>query len=290
MDQVYFNSSHTINCTVLFCHLHSTFTEILELYRNQLSSTISPNIAQWTNLRYLFLGYNSFTGSLPISSLQALTNMQSFQLMETALEGPIFDAILAWPQLAEILIGKAPLLLSTLPTEIGHLTNLQHVILSDFTPYLPTELGLLTNLRHLTLSTNEKSNIPDDTNNNTAMTNSTHIASLPSTIPTEMSRLTNLRDLIIEGGITGTIPSTLGNLPYLDHLDFSFSGIHGTVPTEIGKLTTLTKLYLDNTNLSGTFPSELGSLAPLLGKYAHKKILLESYCNRLCCHFSILIV
>ncbi len=66
-----------------------------------------------------------------------------------------------------------------------------------------------------------------------------------------------------EDGISGTIPTELGDLTALTTLDLSSHQISGTIPTQLGSLTALTALDLSGNQLTGAIPSQIGSLAGL---------------------------
>jgi hypothetical protein len=54
--------------------------------------------------------------------------------------------------------------------------------------------------------------------------------------------------------LTGTIPSSLGNLEALTRLDLDDNKLNGTIPSSLGALTGLNELYLFDNQLVGTMP------------------------------------
>ena len=70
---------------------------------------------------------------------------------------------------------------------------------------------------------------------------------------------------LYENGLSGTIPSELGNLTNLQWLEFSSNQLSGEIPEELGNLTNLGSLGLFSNQLSGEIPEELGNLTNLYG-------------------------
>ena len=64
-------------------------------------------------------------------------------------------------------------------------------------------------------------------------------------------------------GLTGEIPSALGDLAALVELNLSVNRLTGAIPTELGNLSNLTTLRLQDNQLSGGIPTELGNLSNL---------------------------
>jgi Leucine-rich repeat (LRR) protein len=71
------------------------------------------------------------------------------------------------------------------------------------------------------------------------------------------ARVTSL-DLFFNN-LSGTIPSSIGNLVNLSYLDLPWNNLSGPIPSSIGNLGNLTKLYLYNNQLSGTIPASISN-------------------------------
>ncbi len=126
----------------------------------------------------------------------------------------------------------------TIPSELGQLTNLIHLVLNQnqLGGAIPPVLGQLTNLTWLGLWANQ----------------------LSGTIPSELGQLTNLTQLDLEQNqLRGTIPPELGQLRELERFWLSNNQLSGSIPAEFGQLTNLTHFFLFDNNLSGCFPEEL---------------------------------
>ena len=215
----------------------------LDLYNNQLSGSIPPELGNLANLRWLTLSNNQLSGSIP-PELGSLTNL--------------LDLYLDWNQLS-----------GSIPPELGNLANLQDLDLSNnqLSGSIPPELGNLTNLQHLRLSNNQLSgSIPPELGN-LANLHYLHLSNthLSGSIPPELGNLANLRWLTLSNNqLSGSIPPELGNLANLqDELRLDNNQLSGSIPPELGDLTNLPLLYLFNNQLSGSIPPELGNLANL---------------------------
>lgn len=91
---------------------------------------------------------------------------------------------------------------------------------------------------------------------------------LSGSIPSSLGNIDKLRSLDLEyNELTGSIPASLGNLADLQYLSLIINHLSGPVPSELGNLSKLVWLRLGDNELSGSLPSSLGSLSNL--RYMH---------------------
>lgn len=114
----------------------------------------------------------------------------------------------------------------TIPSSIGNLSALQHLILRgnrNITGNIPSEVGNLTSLTYLDFSNN----------------------GLSGTIPDEIWNLVSLTTLNLGGNkLNGSISPSIGNLSNLQALYLSQNEFEGSIPAEIGNLKSLIYFWL----------------------------------------------
>jgi hypothetical protein len=160
----------------------------------------------------------------------------------------------------------------TLPSEIGRLTQLSALFLTEMTNLqgtLPSQFSTVSRLSEI--------HIFDSFHDGILL--SSFLSSLPTTlvrmtislggfmgsIPKEISIFRNLTVLTWnEIHLTGTLPSELGLLTQLRWLELStLTRMIGSIPTEIGRLTHLTFLNLEYSLFATSLPSEVLALTGL---------------------------
>ncbi|MGO1584464.1 T9SS type A sorting domain-containing protein [Mesonia sp.] len=100
---------------------------------------------------------------------------------------------------------------------------------------------------------------------------------LTGTLPTEIGNFPFLVELHLPlNSITGVVPSEIGNLSNLEILDLAPNGFSGTIPTEIGNLTNLQILWLNQCGLSGSIPQSFQNLIHLKELYLQGAIFGSS--------------
>ncbi|CAI5534928.1 unnamed protein product, partial [Closterium sp. Naga37s-1] len=70
--------------------------------------------------------------------------------------------------------------------------------------------------------------------------------------------------IVYNDNAQGSIPTSIGNLRELSHLDFFLGSISGSLPTELFTLTKLNFLRFESNELSGTIPTAIGMLTNLV--------------------------
>ena len=93
---------------------------------------------------------------------------------------------------------------------------------------------------------------------------------LTGEIPSEIGQLTNLVTLKLHyNELTGSIPPEISNLTNLVKLDLRYNNLSGSIPTEVWSLTSLKELRIQKNQLSGTIPSAIGNLTELTHLYLY---------------------
>jgi internalin A len=149
--------------------------------------------------------------------------------------------------------------LTSLPSEVGTLTNLQSLTLSgDKLMSLPLEIGQLINLTSLILFRNQLTSLPAEIGQLTNLRLLALYNNQLTSLPREIGKLINLTSLELYHNQLTDLPSTIGQLKNLKSLDIRGSQLT-SLPKEISYLTNLRSLYVTYSQLR-SLPVEIGQL------------------------------
>eukprot|EP00980_Cylindrotheca_fusiformis_P028359 scaffold22593_cov145-Cylindrotheca_fusiformis.AAC.8 len=240
----------------------------LQLRKCSLYGKIPTWIGQMTDLRYLSLGSNDFSGFVPhleslvaleflglddntlsgnIQLFQPLSGLKSLYLDHNYLSGTISEDLwLSWPNLKELSISDCVLTGRLPSTFFSGLNNLEVIDLhhNEMDGPLPDEVDFNTNLQYLGL----------------------HENTFSGTVPQALSNFKSLKHLDLSTNrFTSTLPHSLGQLTALEYLSAGKNEefLPQEMPSFLMSLPTLRCLSLDRNNLTGNIPSWIDVLSNL---------------------------
>ncbi|WVZ72287.1 hypothetical protein U9M48_020772 [Paspalum notatum var. saurae] len=254
---------------------------ILDLGLNHLEGTITPDLGSIRGLQWLSLGYNALSGELPRSLLN-LSSLTMLQLQGNMLHGSIpADIGSKFSNITNLLLGQNQLT-GSIPASLSNLTTLREVslITNRLSGQVPRTIGRLRALEDLSLHENLlEANDTEEWEFIASLSNCSHLQSFRISnnigftrqLPTSKVNLSaTMQGLnLADTGITGTIPSAIGNLFNLQFFSVANTSISGVVPDSIGKLVNVVEL----TFLSRPIPSSIGNMSNLAVFYAFNSSL-----------------
>ena len=181
------------------------------------------------------------------------------------------EAFRQWGK-GNILLGLSGLGLTHIPPEIGQLTVLTELDLSNNQlTNLPPEIGRLTALTELHLSNNQLTSLPPEIGQLTALTELNISNNQLTSLPPEIGQLTALMMLDLKKNQLTNLPPQIGQLSSLAKLAI-YKNQLASLPPEIGRLTALIELLLSSNRLASV-PPEIGQLNSLKYLFLHNNQL-----------------
>ncbi|RCJ41185.1 hypothetical protein A6770_08860 [Nostoc minutum NIES-26] len=152
--------------------------------------------------------------------------------------------------------------LTILPAEIGQLSNLRELYLSNNQlTMLPAEIGQLSNLSRLDLSNNQLTTLPAEIGQLSSLSRLDLSNNQLTTLPAEIGQLFNLSLLYLIGNQLTMLPAVIGQLSNLSRLYLGDNQLT-TLPAVIGQLCNLSQLDLEKNKLIN-LPEEIQRLTKL---------------------------
>lgn len=186
--------------------------ESIQLYNNNLSGHIPPEIGDLQHLVDFRLRFNTIEGNIP-SELENLKGLKILALDGNLLEGEIPDFFDNFPDLIELYLEDNKLT-GEIPESIYGCSDLEYFVLSEnqLTGTLSENIGNLSKLQFVDVSFNQ----------------------LEGTIPESIGNLSDLGLLYLHNNnFTGNLPASLGQLKNLGQFSASANRLSGDVPEEI---------------------------------------------------------
>jgi len=152
---------------------------------------------------------------------------------------------------------------SVVPTEIGLLTNLETLDLTDTGIFsIPSSIGSLSNLKYLYLGENSLQSIPNEIGNITPLVVLNLSGSNLNSIPASIGNLSSLQELYVAQNYLTSLPAAIGQLSELRVLDLSWNSFTSLPSSLFNNLSSLQTLSI-NRNQSQLILPPLGNLSNL---------------------------
>lgn len=249
--------------------------ESVDMTSNNFSGTLPSTMGNnLSNLEYLFLNNNSLTGNIP-ESISNSSKLITISLHSNKFGGPIPVSFGNLKLLDCLHLYKNNLSNGASDQELSFITSLTNCPkLRDFAVsdnpldgFLPTSIGNFSSSlkRFYATRCKIKGHLPDEVGKlshivNLALGNNEFSGFFPNTF----GGLQSLQGLWLGNNKIRSFPTSLCGLPALSTLDLSHNQISGPIPDCIGSVTSLREVHLNSNRLTSRIPSTLWDLKDVL--------------------------
>ncbi|KAL0426918.1 UNVERIFIED_CONTAM: putative LRR receptor-like serine/threonine-protein kinase [Sesamum latifolium] len=236
----------------------------LSLSVNRFTGSIPRDIGNLRQLEILYLGTNNLTGEIP-EELGNLTALRQLDMPGNQFSGSITPKTLNISSLQYINLARSNVS-GVLPADMcDHLKQLEQMYLNEnnIAGQVPTRLYECSSLWALGLSENKLTGpLPREIANSTLLRN----LYLTDNELTEFGNFYSLEQLLLPGNnLTGSIPTSLWNVSTLTILSVSQNQLTGNLPPDLGRgLPNLQMLHLWGNNFTSE-TQELSFITSLTG-------------------------
>lgn len=239
--------------------------EFLDIRHMQLKGTLPAQLSLLTELKRLQIFDNKFRGDIP-AEFQALTKIRGIELGDNEYTGTIPSNLFLMTTLNFLHMDFNNFEQGPFPIGLLDLPQLRSFGLraTQRIGTIPEEIFRLPLLQRISCASNQ---LTGTLSTRLQSVLSLHVGQnyLNGTIPSELGLLTNLEHLdIFENEFTGSIPTELGLCTKLKGMDLSTNSLTGTLPEEVMHLTNLRFWFgFARNKLSGTISTGIGRLSRL---------------------------
>jgi Leucine-rich repeat (LRR) protein len=238
----------------------------LVLSNNKISGSIPEEIFNLSKLQYVSLEFNNLTGNIS-AELSKLQKLRELYISNNQLYGDIPGELLGMPSLT-ILNLQQNLLTGSISPDIGKAVSMQTLNLqsNQLSGDLPEEIGNLSDARAFFLQHNNFSgNIPSSIGKLSKLGQlNLSFNQFTGSLPPEFESLSQLFILNLSNNqLTGGVWPVLERLTALEELNITGNTLGGTIPGFLGNLRNLFRLHLGYIGVSGQIPVELGDISRL---------------------------
>uniref|UniRef100_A0ACD5TYB9 Uncharacterized protein n=1 Tax=Avena sativa TaxID=4498 RepID=A0ACD5TYB9_AVESA len=217
----------------------------LALNNNDLSGEFPTFLQSASQLVFLDLSHNRFSGTLPKWLPEKMPYLQIFRVRSNMFSGHIPKNITCLQSLYYLDIASNNIS-GTIPWSLSNLKAMSVISHNNEAPYHEESIPITTKGQTRDYSFEiYKLLVNLDLSCNT----------LTGQIPEEISLLIGLTSLNLSSNqLVGKIPNLIGDLKQLESLDLSYNELSGEIPSGLSDLTYMSHLNLSYNNLSGPIP------------------------------------
>ncbi|KAK2387415.1 receptor protein EIX2 [Trifolium repens] len=211
----------------------------INLWSNQLSGEGLVHLSCWTELIFLNMGENEFSGTIPIKMPQYL---EVVILRGNQFGGTIPTQLFNLSDLFHLDLANNKLS-ESIPNSVYNLTQMVGDSLSSYSPLGSIELFTKGQEYYLDFIDMDRKTIDLSANN------------LSGEVPLELFQLAQVQTLnLSHNNFIGTLPKTIGGMKNIESLDLSNNKLYGEIPHSMAVLNFLDYLNLSCNNFHGKIP------------------------------------